>query len=328
MSLKALNPDLTDIAALASVLKTRRAQKAFQAALKKGKSPTLSLTAAISASLVSAAAKEEEFDPLAGLVAVDDLSAFNEDCLPGKAYAGAEHDHDDLRSGGDHDGHQGHASYLADPFASRFANAYAREHEGHDDHDRHETHANHNAMTGRHEAHAGAGAHEAGHPASHSTHASHHEAHQGAGAGHENHHASSAGVHMQDHAQHEGAQHDGHTAHDGAHDMSAHQAAGHTNHGAHQVADISGDHAGHTGPENGHAPDDLLSEEDIDLDQSIDALAENDHGDHESDTPEETDVTPAAEAPSEGHHHHHATLTDLDTAPADDLAAAAPPPVI
>ncbi len=323
MPLKALNPDLTDIAALASVLKNRRAQKAFQAALKKGKSPTLSLTAAISASLVSAAAKEEAFDPLAGLVAVDDLSSFGEDCLPGEAYAAAGHDHDGLASGAGHDGHLTHASYLADPFASRFANAYARDH---GDHDRHETHANHNTMTIGHDAHAGEGAQGAGHQ---SPHAGHHGSHQGGGAGHDNHHASSPSDHSQGHDQHKGAAHTAQASHDGehhdgAHDMSAHQSAGHSNHGAHQAADAGGAHAGHTAPEAGHAPDGHLSEEDIDLDQSIDALAQNDHDDHESDAPEEAS---AAEAPEE-HHHHHATLGDLDAAPADDLAAAPQPPVI
>ena len=325
MPAKALNPDLSDIAALASFLKNRKARDAFQAALKKGKSPTISLTAAISASLVSAAAKEEEFDPLDGLTAVDDLSAFSELCLPGEAYADAEHDHDG--SGDDHDGHQGHASYLADPFASRFANVYARDHEGHGDAVGHE---GHEGFVAAHAAHMRAGAQGASHTASHAGHAGRHGAHQTVGAGHDSHHASAAQGDPQVHAQHGSVQHADHAVHDSSHDMSAHQSMRHGDHSAHQSVDAGVAHTEHSSPQAAshdmHVLVDDVQDGVIDVDQSIDALAQNLGEVDASDASEDIAEAPVAAAPDE--HHHHATLVDLDTPPADDLAAVAPPPVI
>lgn len=333
MPVKAVDPDLSDITALASFLKNRKARDAFQTALKKGKSPTISLTAAISASLVSAAAKEEEFDPLDGLTAVDDLSAFSELCLPGEAYADAEHDHEGFGSGDDHDGHQGHASYLADPFASRFANVYAREHEGHSDAVGHE---GHDGFVAAHAAHMGEGAQGASHTASHAGHAGQHGAHQTASAGHDSHHESAGKGDPQVHAQHGSAQHGDHAdhvehaVHDGSHDVSAHQSMEHGDHGAHQSVDASVAHTEHSSPQAASHDmptlDDDVEDDVIDVDQSIDALAQNLGDVAATDSSEDVAEAPVAEAPDE--HHHHATLVDLDTPPADDLAAAAPPPVI
>ena len=330
MPAKALNPDLTDIAALASFLKNRKARDAFQAALKKGKSPTLSLTAAISASLVSAAAKEEKFDPLDGLTAVDDLSAFSELCLPGEAYADAGHDHDGLGSGDDHDSHHGHASYLADPFASRFTNVYARDHGGHGDAGGHE---GHDVLMAPHRAHLGSGAQGASHTASHTGHAGQHGAHQTVGAGHDSHHASAAKGDPQVHAQHgsvQHADHADHAVHDSSHDMSAHQSMHNGDHSAHQSVYAGVEHTEHSSHKAAshdmHALADDVEDDVVDLDQSIDALAQNLGEVDASDVNEEVVEAPTVETPDE--HHHHATLADLDTPRADDLAATTPPPVI
>jgi len=327
MPAKALNPDMSDIAALASFLKNRKACDAFQTALKKGKSPTLSLTAAISASLVSAAAKEEKFDPLDGLTAVDDLSAFSELCLPGEAYADAGHDHEGFGSSDDHDGHQGHASYLADPFASRLANVYARDHGGHGDAGGHE---GHEVLMAYHRAHLGAGAQGASHTASHTGHAGQHGAHHMMSAEHDGHHASATAGDQQVHAQHGSAQDVEHAEHGGAHNMSAHQSMDHSGHSAHQSVDAGVAHTEYSAPQAAshdmHVLADDVEDSVIDLDQSIDALTQDFGDDHASDINEEVAEAPVVETPDE--HHHHATLADLDTPPADDLAATTPPPVI
>ena len=325
MPAKAVNPDLSDIAALASILKTREARKAFQTVLRKGKSPTLSLTAAISASLVSAAAKEDEFDPLDGLAAVDDLSAFTELCLPGEAYAEAGHDHDALASGDGHDGHGGHASYLADPFASRFANIYAR------DHEEHEGHENHEAMAGGHGQHADAQSHGAGNPASHAAHANHqqgHESHHPHGADHQ---AAAAGDHAQGHHDQTGSEaHAAHEDHVTGHDMASHEAAGHGEaHTQHAPAAVETVHTDHASVHDDYSEPGDLEDDDIDLDQSIDALADNHHDVNEGvvTASNTTNDTPVEETPDE-HHHHGVTLADMDTPPSDDLAATQPLPVI
>ncbi|WP_428409473.1 hypothetical protein [Hyphococcus sp.] len=329
MPLKALVPDVSDIAALASVLKNARARKAFQAALNKGKSPTLSLTAALSASLVSAAAKEEEFDPLAGLVAVDDLSAFGEDCLPGLSYeSGDEHDHAAL-SGSDHGGHFGYSSYLADPFASRFANQYARDHDKHDGHDAQ------NAITVDHTAHDAAGSHGAEHAAVHSGHQQGHASHQNHDVTASEHHAADSEHASGQHQAPGSTQHSEHSAHDAGHDMSAHKA---TAHGGHNAPAAVNGHAEHMAPQaslpaaeesyNDHGYAGELENDVIDLDQGIDALAEQNHGAHEIASADDAAAPATSEAPEEHSHHHGVTLADMDAPPADDLAAAQPLPVI
>lgn len=334
MPAKTLDPDVSDIAALAAFLKTGKARKAFHAALKKGASPTVSLTAAISASLVSAAAKEDAFDPLAGLAAVDDLSAFGEVCLPGSNYeADEEHDHDSLSGSGLHEGHGGYASYLADPFASRFANVYARDHDGHDNHDAHDAMASNHSS---HSAHDGEGSHGAQHAAGHSGHQQGHHSHQhhdvAAPEPHAHDDAHASGQHSEAGA-HSGAhageiQHDAHSAHDGGHDMAAHTGEGHAEGHAHQ-ASVESAHTDHASLNDVHEEPANLEGDVNDLDQGIEALAEHHHDTHESVTPVSDDATdtPAEEA-HHNHHNHGVTLADMDSAPADDLAAATPPPVI
>ncbi|GJL92462.1 hypothetical protein [Hyphococcus sp.] len=325
MPAKALNPDMSDpevsdIAALASLLKTGRARKAFQAAIKNGTSPILTVTAALSASLVSAAAKEDEFDPLSGLSAVDDLSDFAELCLPGEKYAEAGHDHDALSGSDDHDGHHGAASYLADPFASRFENIYARDHESHDNHGGHE------ASSVTHLMQSGEGAHGGAHAgAAHLAHGGH-ESHQADSAEHAAGHAHGGA----ERALHDHDKTQGHDAHESGHVMAAHQAAGHTQtHAAHQATAAGNAPVDHAAAHNDHAPADEIEDDVIDLDQAIDALVETHQGHHESNSADQPQDLPiVAEAPAaEDHHHHEVTLADMDVTPADDLAAA-PPPVI
>ncbi|WP_375205774.1 hypothetical protein [Hyphococcus sp.] len=331
MPAKGIDPDLSDpnlfdIAALATFLKTDKARKAFQAALKKGSSPTLSLTAAISASLVSAAAKESAFDPLAGLVAVDDLSAFGEDCLPGLNYAaGDEHDHDALSGSEDHKAHLGHSSYLADPFASRFASAFAREHESHD------------GATGGHSGQHGIrDSHGANHASAQGSHAGGHgghQAHQSHSLGATEHH-SDGGDHGAGHAHED----DGgrHVAHGGGHDSVAHHASGHEGggHGASHASHHSNVTAGVADAHGDHGEAASVEGASDDLEEGIAALTEASHGGEEhhaaAETPDEPadDGAPVEAETTEHHHHHEATLAEMDAPPLEDLAATMPAPVI
>lgn len=300
MSVKIRDVDLSGIDALAAVLRSRRAQQAFQKALKKGQSPALSLTAAISASLVSAAAKENVDDPLAGLAAVDDLSAFQEDCLPGEKSAGADgHDHDFSADSFAHKLHG--ASYRDDPFVSRLASRFAT---AHDDHD--ETDGEHCPSV---KLTAGAHSHAGGAPAAHAAHADHasHDGHRGGHAvsGH-----AEAGAH-----EGAGVGHDAHETHDasGSHRHAAQYGSAHAGH----EAAASGAHAGHEaiaagGHGAGHAP-----AEAVDMDDLAEAAPDDDHEHDMGAMPvyEEETVAPVAEDS------HHASLGDMDLPPAEDLSA-------
>jgi hypothetical protein len=297
MSAKIRDVDLSGIDALAAVLRSRRAKQAFQKALKKGQSPTLSLTAAISASLVSAAAKENVEDPLAGLAAVDDLSAFQEDCLPGGKYVRAGHDHDLDAEGFAHRLHG--ASYRDDPFASRFASRFTA---GHDDHD---------GASGEHCPSVSLTAGQ--HPSSHSmgaleAHAMH-DGHAPHEAGHGD-HAVSGETTSHNHAAAEA----GHEAHDASAggEHSAH-LSGHEEH----RATAASAHAGHDPiVSDGHGAHDMPGEA-IDMDDLAEAMPDDDHGHDMGGMPMAEDETAAPAAEEE----HHASLGDMDLPPAEDLSA-------
>ena len=301
--------DFPDIDALAALLKSRRAQRLFQTALKKGQSPTLSLTAAISASLVSAAAEETQDDPLAGLTAVDDLSAFAEDCLPGASYAeAAGHDHDGRGDGADHAGHYG-ASYLDDPFASRFESPFKSAHADHDRHDA--SGGDHCAAPLVASAH---GAHAASHEAQ--GHDAHSGGHEGHGAAHDGHDVTAA---ASGHAH--GAVHDGvtHKAHEtGAH--GAHGAEHASAHAGHSMSDMAM-HMSHDGMAmDGHSMSGGM--DGADLDELADAMPD-DHGMQDMTPDMETDAS-ADDAQSD---HGHATLAEMNMPPAEDLSTVAMAPM-
>ena len=331
MSLKPYSADISDISALAALLKSGKARARMKIALKRGLSPTMSLTAAISASLVSAAAKEDDIDPLADLAEVDDLSAFGEICLPADKYAVSEHDHDEGSSNGSHNGHQEGAFYLADPFASRFANIYGRDHEGHG-----EGGQSHYGAA----AHGNAGAHEHGDAPAASTMAAsgycqtktaantsehHHGSAESQTATYAGHAEGHSGVAMASHEGHDPA----HSAHAGQ-DHSAHKSAQHSSHQQESQSVETHTHHEEVSADNAVTETDTDTDDiDLGLDGLISSL---------SPSPSDTDsVDVAANSASadsgemnEHHHHDHqdVTLADMDAPPPEDLAAAPVAPVI
>lgn len=292
-----------DIDALAALLKGRRAQQAFHTAIKKGQSPLLSLTAAISASLVSAAAEENVEDPLSGLAAVDDLSGLGEDCLPGENYAQSDHDHG-RRADFAHASHG--ASYRDDPFASRLASRFNAAHDDHDADDG----ARCDSATpkaGQHPASHAAGAiahaghegetHEGGHGGDHGVSGQH------AAAGHDAMTAKASGHAGHDDAVH--AQGDGHSAHLSGHQQ--HAASSLQAHSQHETPQ-TGDHDTHI-PASGGVLDDLADAL-PDVDGEMSGIPS-----HHAPAPGKTAAAPA---PAED---HHASLADMDLPPAEDLSS-------
>ena len=293
------------------MLKARRHRRGERSLVKRGQGPALGLTAAVSASLVSTAAKEGELDPLAGLVAVNDLSALAEICLPGEAYAEASaHDHETGAGQLDHDAHTFGAFYLADPFASPYAKNHGREHDGHDaavftaqgqighgsGHGHHMAQSEPIAAGAQRVQHDHSGA--AAGPSSPAAHDSH-----GPSAGAQ-YHSVAANAHAS-HGAENSMPSAAHAGHGGAAASHAPAATQHTGHEATHVES----HA-HAGP-----PQTQVS-------AAIDAV-----------------VTPASSAtpielatPSVGHSHEadhlHAAMAQFVLTPADDLAASAVLPTI
>lgn len=300
----------TDLAELAAMLKARRRRRATLL-VKRGQGPVLGLTAAVSASLVSAAAKEDEFDPLAGLVAVDDLSALAEICLPGEAYAEAgAHDHEAGAGRLDHDSHPFGAFYLADPFASPYAKTRGREHA---DHDGAVFTANSQVSHG-----SGHGSHVAQSEMMAAGAQRFHHDHSGLAAGpnspaaHDN-HGSSAGAESHSvaanaHASHSAEHSTPSAAHAGHGGASVSQGSAAAHHPANEAMHVESHALGGPAQIQVSAP--------IDAPGAPVALA----------TPVEL-VSPADSHAHEADHLHVA-MTQLDLTPADDLAASAIIPTI
>ncbi|GEM_PF-2376553 len=307
---------------LASVLKSRRARRMLQSAAKRGQSPVLSLTAAVSASLVSAAATEFDEDPLAGLATVDDLSALSEICLPGETYAeGEEHEHlAGLRALAHAGGHD-KPFYLTDPFASPYANAFSPAHEDHASTARYDVHEQRSVGHAQHDTASVSGQHSSqhhGHPSGHQS-----QAGQSAAAAGEHSQHGPAGVAMGEaiaHGDHHAAMtHDAphvqsHGAHDAAPGHAGHQAMG-------DPAPHQTDHAAEMPPENTlhqASADDVDGVRDL-----IDALSH--HADSNGDA---MPVADEAATPADDHYSHHASMAMMDLPAADDLTASASQPMI
>ena len=304
-----LSFQIDDIEALAAILKSPRARKLLQAAVKEGRAPTLSVAAAITASLVSAAAKENETDPLAALQVVDDFSEFGEICLPGQKYAEVGHDHEEGTDHASHDsGHDG-PSWLADRFTSRFANKYARDHDEHDggEHDI----AMHKGLVANHD-------HSVGHQAmsqAGSGQGEHCDAPAATAAistGHEHHAKQDSEPGYQHHEKHNGDNASAHAGHQVSTDHSSHASSmAHAGHGVDTGA-VSVEHSGHFAPDL--AADISSAEGESDLDHYVAALADEsaDHKEHATSATETHDA----------HHDHGVTLAVLDSPMPDDLSLA------
>lgn len=325
--------DAFDLATLVALIKKPRPRRALRNAVNGVQSPALSVAAVIGASTVSAAARENNVDPLSGLVAVDELPLLTDDCLPAGLYT-AEDDHDHGASAG-HGAHGG-ASYRDDPFACRFENPFGGHHShgGHGEnggaqytdaahggglghgvaeHGAHHAHAHDGHHVGNHEHHDGA-AH-----ANHGLHAA--QGRDGHGAGHDSHHADGSAHDHQTHAGDEashGASHGGHAHHAAHHAHGTAQQGGAAHHDHSHDHDIGAtEHAAYK-----------AAEDEIDPGQLIDVFSNHDHEATRTEALQRADIGSADKslAPA-GHSHHHASLEDLSLPPVEDLSAP-PAPII
>lgn len=317
--------DLIDIdfTALADAIKAGRKKRTLENCLKRGTSPVLSLSGVISASLVSAAAKELDEDPLAGLATVDDLSAFSEEiCLPASAYAGDEpHDHEQYGRLFSHAGSHGRPFYLDDPFASQYATGVSAPHAGHQSrlvgvenvpslhgsmHSQHST-----SVTG---AMSPSGQHGAGH--------------NGHAVAQQTRHHVESPIATADTA---------HTGH-GGDDAALDSASAHAGHHVKDVAQTV--HAGHNAPAApAHEMHVMHSDEhdeltgfinalthDLNMVDTMEVASSGDLGDASGADMTGSSSQPAVATPHG--HHHELSLAGMDAPPPDDLSAAQAAPVI
>ncbi len=233
---------------------TPRVRRLFQKNLKRGNAGFISVLAALAATRVSAATSELNENAenyLSGLVPVDDLTPFGENCLPGQSYqeyADSVHDHDFALGERIHSEHADHKSHLAVPFASRFDSPFSN---GHDVHDNaHESHvANHNIAMTDHTEHPFA----AGNGSIHARHENHqgHQTPSGHGAHKSADHVDhSENEHVALHEEHIGHYENGDAAHQNPnqHNHQLHARGAHANH----TAGSPHPHSGEQAIENNH----------------------------------------------------------------------------
>ena len=301
--------ELADFEALKAIAAARRRSNRGKLKRRASDAAVLGLAGAIGGQCIAAAADEidgELIDSLAGLKVVDDLTALDADCNSVSKYGADNH----VEHGGGLFSHMRHdgPAYLADPFASRFSNQYRPDLACHDDGKHHAA-----AAFGEHDAHAVVAA-------------GHGEGHEAAG-----------------HGEHEGEGHDGHGDHEvlAANEHDEHAAGEHDNdphasdagHAGMQHAETGGHGmAAHASLDGGHhAVMAMAHDSGMNGVTSGGMTGGHDAGMPMADAPADMDGGGAggdAEMPQEHDKSGGMSLADMDMPPAEDLAAAAMPPMV